>query len=138
MKHVDAAVEEPTESFNVQVSKYFFHAFLSAVRVKHYGTSTSFAALNLDSLANIVVEALNHIEFNLENKYIDYFECHGSGALLGDPVGIEAIISALNRQNTERRSNQTASFGSTKASIGHLEVGAVFVGLVTSMLVLKH
>ena len=65
---------------------------------------------------------------------IGYFETHGTGTALGDPIEVEAIAEVL---GTKERTVPCA-LGSIKANIGHLEGGAGIAGLIKTVLVLRH
>ncbi len=65
---------------------------------------------------------------------VGYFEAHGTGTALGDPIEVEAIAAVLGGE--QRRF--PCVLGSIKANIGHLEGGAGIAGLIKSVLVLRH
>ena len=69
---------------------------------------------------------------------IDYFETHGTGTPLGDPIEIEAILDAIESRKTGPiPPNTNVVFGSVKANIGHQEAGAGLAGLIAAILVLE-
>ncbi len=65
---------------------------------------------------------------------VGYFETHGTGTPLGDPIEVEAIAEVL---GGEQRTS-SCTLGSIKANIGHLEGGAGIAGLIKTVLVLRH
>jgi phthiocerol/phenolphthiocerol synthesis type-I polyketide synthase C len=66
---------------------------------------------------------------------IDYFEAHGTGTTVGDPIEALAIGEALGRQ---RPGDRPLPIGSVKGNVGHLEAAAGMAGLVKSLYVLRH
>ena len=66
---------------------------------------------------------------------IDYFEAHGTGTAVGDPIEALAIGEALGR---ERPPDRPLPIGSVKGNVGHLEAAAGMAGLVKSLYVLRH
>jgi phthiocerol/phenolphthiocerol synthesis type-I polyketide synthase C len=65
---------------------------------------------------------------------IDYFEAHGTGTAVGDPVETRAIGEALGQ---ERQRNKPLPIGSIKGNVGHLEAAAGIAGLVKALYVLR-
>lgn len=64
-----------------------------------------------------------------------YFEAHGTGTPVGDPLEASAIGAALGRGRTP---GNALRVGSVKTNIGHLEAGAGIAGLIKSALAIKH
>jgi acyl transferase domain-containing protein/NADPH:quinone reductase-like Zn-dependent oxidoreductase/acyl carrier protein/NADP-dependent 3-hydroxy acid dehydrogenase YdfG len=65
---------------------------------------------------------------------IDYYEAHGTGTAVGDPLETRAIGEALGRR---RSPNNPLPIGSVKGNIGHLEAAAGMAGLVKVLHVLR-
>src|ERR1700733_2171280 len=65
---------------------------------------------------------------------IDYFEAHGTGTAVGDPIETRAIGEALGRHRPARR---PLPIGSIKGNIGHLEAAAGMAGLYKALHVLR-
>ena len=59
----------------------------------------------------------------------------GTGTAVGDPIEATALAEAL---CVDRPEDEPLPIGSVKTNLGHLETAAGVVGLVKSMLVLKH
>ncbi|KAL8951307.1 MAG: hypothetical protein Q9222_002706 [Ikaeria aurantiellina] len=57
---------------------------------------------------------------------IQYFEAHGTGTAVGDPIEVAAIRDMMNRE----KGNQKLFVGSVKSSIGHLEAGAALGSII--------
>lgn len=70
----------------------------------------------------------------LDFKDTAYFEAHGTGTSIGDPIEAEGISDAF----TKHRTLQNPLYvGSVKANIGHLEPSAGIAGLIKTILVLE-
>jgi acyl transferase domain-containing protein/acyl carrier protein len=79
-----------------------------------------------------VIRTAHHIS-GVEPESIGYIEGHGSGTTMGDPIEMEALKQAF---NTNKRSY--CRIGSVKTNIGHLDAAAGVVGLIKTVLILKH
>ena len=64
-----------------------------------------------------------------------YFEAHGPGTPVGDPIEANAIGQAFKDHRTKE---DPLYVGSIKANIGHLEGASGLAGLVKTILVLEH
>ena len=63
-----------------------------------------------------------------------YFEAHGTGTPLGDPLEAKAIYSAF---KDKRPQNEPLYVGAVKSNIGHLEGASGLAGLIKTILVLE-
>ena len=68
----------------------------------------------------------------LSLEHTRYFEAHGTGTAVGDPIEAEAIHYSF-----QRTAGNPIYVGSLKANIGHLEAGAGIAALIKSVLVLE-
>ena len=66
---------------------------------------------------------------------LGYFEAHGTGTSLGDPIEIKAATQAY--QKTVRQHGY-CYLGSVKANVGHLNAAAGVIGLIKATLALHH
>ncbi|WP_326645235.1 SDR family NAD(P)-dependent oxidoreductase [Streptosporangium sp. NBC_01755] len=64
-----------------------------------------------------------------------YWEAHGTGTPVGDPVECEAIGQAI---GIRRSPGNPLPIGSIKSNMGHLESAAGMAGLLKAILVLRH
>ncbi|TVY80408.1 Highly reducing polyketide synthase azaB [Lachnellula suecica] len=63
-----------------------------------------------------------------------YFEAHGTGTAIGDPIEADAIGSVF---RTSRTPTDPLYVGSVKANIGHLEGGSGIAGIIKTVMVLE-
>ena len=73
-----------------------------------------------------------HALAGLDLDETQYFEAHGTGTAVGDPIEAGAIYDAF-----QRSSDNPICIGGLKANIGHLEAGAGLVAVVKSTLMLE-
>lgn len=66
---------------------------------------------------------------------IRYFEAHGTGTAVGDPLEVRALGAVIGR---ERNAGDPCIVGSVKANIGHLEAASGVAGVIKAALCLKH
>jgi len=66
---------------------------------------------------------------------IDYFEAHGTGTAVGDPIEARAIGQALGQY---RSPDKPLLIGSVKSNLGHLEAASAVAGLVKALYVIRH
>lgn len=79
---------------------------------------------------------------------IGYFELHGTGTALGDPIELAALHNALKHGGLKHGGqpdapsdvppDAAAMLGSVKANVGHLEGAAGIVGLTKVLLQMRH
>lgn len=70
----------------------------------------------------------------LSMKHTRFFEAHGTGTAIGDPIEAKAIGKAFRECRTSRA---PLFVGSVKSNIGHLEAASGLSGLIKSILVLE-
>ena len=66
---------------------------------------------------------------------IDYFEAHGTGTAVGDPIEARAIGEAIGQRRSRER---PLPVGSVKSQVGHLEAASGMAGLIKALHVLRH
>ncbi len=70
---------------------------------------------------------------------VSYVECHGTATPIGDPIEVEALAQAY--RISERKNSGKAEpclIGSIKSNFGHLTAAAGVVGLIKTVMALKH
>jgi acyl transferase domain-containing protein/NADPH:quinone reductase-like Zn-dependent oxidoreductase/acyl carrier protein len=69
----------------------------------------------------------------IDPNSIDYFEAHGTGTAVGDPLETHAIGLALGQKR-----HQPLLIGSVKSNVGHLESASGVAGLAKALNCLQH
>jgi acyl transferase domain-containing protein len=64
-----------------------------------------------------------------------FFECHGTGTVLGDPLEVEAISKAMNRRR--RPEDGPLVIGAVKTGIGHGEAVSGLSSLIKAVLAVE-
>jgi phthiocerol/phenolphthiocerol synthesis type-I polyketide synthase C len=75
-------------------------------------------------------------KFAIDPAHIDFFEAHGTGTSVGDPVEALAIGQAVGQKRSDAAG--PLPIGSAKSNIGHLEPASGMAGLIKTVLALKH
>ncbi|MFF8652594.1 SDR family NAD(P)-dependent oxidoreductase [Streptomyces huasconensis] len=75
-----------------------------------------------------------YAEAGVDPDEVVYFEAHGTGTPVGDPLEAQAIGRALG----VRRVSGALPVGSVKTNLGHLEPASGMAGLCKALLVLRH
>lgn len=109
------------------------HAVIRGSAVNQDGRSTLLAAPNGPAQEALIRECLHSAQ--LDAGRICFFETHGTGTALGDPIEVEAIAATIGRTDG---SGAACWLGSAKANFGHLEAAAGVVGLIKAIQVLRH
>jgi acyl transferase domain-containing protein/acyl carrier protein len=99
--------------------------------VNQDGRSSGFTAPNVLAQINLIEAAL--ADAGLTPADIGLIEAHGTGTSLGDPIEMEAILTALGQKNGGAK----LSVGSVKTNIGHLESAAGIAGLIKALLCIQ-
>ncbi|WP_409462535.1 SDR family NAD(P)-dependent oxidoreductase [Amycolatopsis sp. GA6-003] len=66
---------------------------------------------------------------------VSYVEAHGTGTFIGDPIEVNGLSRAF-REFTDRK--QYCAIGSVKTNVGHLGAAAGAVGLIKTLLSMRH
>jgi acyl transferase domain-containing protein/NAD(P)-dependent dehydrogenase (short-subunit alcohol dehydrogenase family) len=74
-------------------------------------------------------------EAGIAPRSLSYFEAHGTGTAVGDPIEATAISRAIGRR---RPKSTPLPIGSVKSNIGHLEPASGMAGLVKAVQILRH
>ncbi|KAK3945065.1 hypothetical protein QBC46DRAFT_455714 [Diplogelasinospora grovesii] len=72
---------------------------------------------------------------NLDPNETFYFECHGTGTPVGDPLEVEAIGRFFAK---ERLADRPLHIGSIKSNMGHCEPASGIAGIMKTVLALEH
>ncbi|MCP4653880.1 MAG: amino acid adenylation domain-containing protein [bacterium] len=91
----------------------------------------SYMAPSIDGHAEVVATAQAVAGVSAET--IGYYEAHGTGTLLGDPIEIAALTQAFRATTDE---SGFCAIGSLKTNIGHLDTAAGVCGMIKAVLCL--
>ncbi|MCP4663051.1 MAG: polyketide synthase, partial [bacterium] len=95
------------------------------------GRSNGLTAPNPASQTEVIREAFASAD--LSPAAAQYFEAHGTGTKLGDPMEVKALADVLSPSGA----SQACRIGSVKTNLGHLESAAGVAGLVKAVLALS-
>lgn len=109
------------------------HAIIRGSAVNQDGASSGAAAPNPLMQAEVIRDAARAADVELST--VSYFEAHGTGTSLGDPIEIDGLTRAFK----DREPAKTRAFiGSGKGNYGHLDGTAGALGLARAIMVLRH
>ena len=91
------------------------------------GATAGITVPNPDAQSNLMRKV--YAEAELSANEIDFFEAHGTGTSVGDPLEMEAMRTVM----TEHKADHPVVVGSIKASIGHNEAAAGVAGLLKAV-----
>ncbi|WP_425657972.1 beta-ketoacyl synthase N-terminal-like domain-containing protein [Tenacibaculum ascidiaceicola] len=90
-----------------------------------------YAAPSIVGQAECIKET--HEVSNVTPETISYIEAHGTGTKIGDPIEVEALNLAFNKNNTH-----DCALGSVKTNFGHTDSASGVIGLIKVALSLKY
>jgi acyl transferase domain-containing protein/acyl carrier protein len=112
--------------------KDYIYAVIKGSAINNDGNrKVDFTAPSVKGQYEVIQSALRLSGVHPET--ISYIEAHGTGTNIGDSIEIEALIRAF---NTNKK--RYCAIGSVKSNIGHLINAAGIVGLIKTVLSIKH
>jgi amino acid adenylation domain-containing protein len=109
------------------------YGVIKASVVNHGGKTNGYTVPNPDAQQELVGTALRRA--GIDARLISYFEAHGTGTALGDPIEIAGLSRAFADYTDDR---QFCAIGSVKSNIGHAEAAAGIAGLTKVLLQMRH
>ena len=107
-------------------------SIIRGTAINQDGRSTDLTAPNGLAQQDVIRRALRSGQVSARD--IGYFEAHGTGTQLGDPIEVEALTEVLGDRSDDAI---PCALSSIKANVGHLEAAAGVAGLIKSTLVLE-
>ncbi|SEQ75095.1 Acyl transferase domain-containing protein [Nitrosomonas sp. Nm51] len=109
------------------------YALIRGTGVNQDGRTNGITVPNPEAQSALIREVCN--KYQLDPKKICYFEAHGTGTPVGDPLEAQALGAVIG----QGRSQKNACFiGSVKSTIGHTEAAAGVAGMIKAALCLSH
>ena len=108
-------------------------AVIRGSAVNQDGRSSGLTVPNGPAQQAVLQQALGNA--GVDPADVQYFEAHGTGTTLGDPIEIEAMGAVLGRGRPDDRQ---VIVGSVKTNIGHLESASGIAGLIKVVLAMQH
>ncbi|MBS1212104.1 MAG: zinc-binding dehydrogenase family protein, partial [Proteobacteria bacterium] len=109
------------------------YAIIRGTGVNQDGRTNGITVPNPESQESLVRRVCR--ESGVDPRDIRYFEAHGTGTAVGDPLEARALGAVVGR---ERDPDDPCIIGSVKANIGHLEAASGVAGVIKAALCLKH
>jgi acyl transferase domain-containing protein len=72
---------------------------------------------------------------HLDPRLTGYFECHGTGTAVGDPLEVNAVASAMNNQR--QIADGPLHIGAVKTNIGHSEAASGLSAIIKAVLTVE-
>ncbi|MEU5949936.1 beta-ketoacyl synthase N-terminal-like domain-containing protein [Micromonospora sp. NPDC047465] len=110
------------------------HAVIRGCAVNNDGArKAGFTAPGPTGQAGVISAALSVA--GVDPDTIGLVETHGTGTALGDPIEVAALRQVF---DSERPDRAPCALGAAKSVVGHLDTAAGVIGLIKTVLALKH
>ncbi|WP_438431720.1 SDR family NAD(P)-dependent oxidoreductase [Gorillibacterium sp. sgz500922] len=109
------------------------YAVIKGSSINQDGSSMGITAPNPEAQTDVLLQAW--ADGGIDPASIAFFEAHGTGTRLGDPIELNGLSTAM-RAYTDKK--QFCALGSVKTNVGHMNEGAGLASLIKTVLVLKN
>ncbi len=109
------------------------HGVIKGTYVNSGGKSSGPTVPNLQKETDVLVQAWK--DANIDPQEISYFEAHGTGTKIGDPLEFNAAKEAFAKFTDKR---QFCAMGTIKGNLGHTEATAGLAGVIKVLLQMRH
>jgi len=109
------------------------YAVIKSTAINHGGKTNGYTVPNPKAQAAVISSAFR--EAGIDPRNIGYFEAHGTGTYLGDPIEIAGLSKAIQGYTDDKG---FCSIGSVKSNIGHCESAAGIAGLTKVILQMRY
>ncbi len=123
LKPLDKAIED----------RDHIHAVIKGSAVNNDGRSNGLTAPNALAQEDLFTKAWINAEIAPET--IGFYEAHGTGTVLGDPIEVQSLSNAFRKYTSKK---QFCGIGSVKSNIGHLAAASGIAAVMKAILSLKH
>ncbi|KAI0002760.1 ketoacyl-synt-domain-containing protein [Xylariaceae sp. FL0662B] len=107
-------------------------AVISHTGISHNGRTVGIVAPSSEEQERLLLHVL--AQANIDARDIGFFEAHGTGTKVGDPIEAKGIYRALGRS---LNMDEPLSIGSVKSNVGHLENASGLVSVMKAALMLE-
>ncbi|MFC1668617.1 SDR family NAD(P)-dependent oxidoreductase, partial [Chlamydiota bacterium] len=123
LKRLDKALEDGDQIL----------AVIRGSAVNNDGKTMGLTTPNMESQKAVIKKAIENA--HVDPKTITYYEAHGTGTQLGDPIEIKGATQVFREYTNEVG---YCAVGSVKANVGHLLAAAGIASVIKVLLALKH
>ncbi|MEM7381626.1 MAG: type I polyketide synthase, partial [Bacteroidota bacterium] len=104
--------------------------------VNNDGNTMGLTVPNMEGQKAVIKEALARA--GISPAEISYYEAHGTGTLLGDPIEVKAATEVYRSITGGNVKKQYCAIGSAKSNLGHTMMAAGVTGLIKILLQMQH
>ncbi len=111
----------------------FIYALVRGTGVNQDGRTNGITVPNPEAQAALIRKVCD--TYAIDPQKIYYFEAHGTGTPVGDPLEAQALGSVVGQGRSKKNA---CLIGSVKSTIGHTEAAAGVAGMIKAALCLSH
>lgn len=114
-----------------QMDGDYIYGTIKGICLNHPGKTSGYSVPDPLTQAEVITRAMKCAQIG--SSEINYIEAHGTGTALGDPIEINGLNRALQKDDST-----VCHIGSVKSNVGHLESAAGIVALTKVLLQFKY